>query len=154
MTNETQVDSSPTREESCVFCEIVAGRIHAGVITETKTDLAIISLEGDPLVMSKKHITAEDVKQGKYLADATRTASLALRLAGTIQTTYQAEAINLFTALGRAAGQEVNHLHMHLIPRIPGDKKIRVISPSRPSLEERRSLADLVRANLPLNQEK
>ncbi len=33
----------------------------------------------------------------------------------------QCEAVNLFLADGRAAGQEVMHVHLHVIPRFRGD---------------------------------
>jgi diadenosine tetraphosphate (Ap4A) HIT family hydrolase len=45
-----------------------------------------------------------------------------VRLAEAIRhTDLRCEGINLFMADGRAAGQEVFHVHLHVIPRFSGD---------------------------------
>jgi histidine triad (HIT) family protein len=48
--------------------------------------------------------------------------SLARRVAAGLQSSgLRCEAINLFLADGAAAGQEVFHAHLHVIPRWQGD---------------------------------
>lgn len=137
------------RDPSCIFCKIVEGNLPSSRIAENSYSLAIMSLEGHPLVMPKNHTSTEDLEQGKHLADATQTATLALELVPAVKRAYQASGINFFTALGKDAGQEINHFHIHLIPRTHGDKRIRFKEFERFSTKELRTLASKVRNELP-----
>ena len=45
-----------------------------------------------------------------------------MRLADALRRSgVRCEGVNLFLADGEAAGQEVFHVHLHVIPRFPGD---------------------------------
>lgn len=99
---------------SCVFCEIAAGREPATVVRAWPDALAILPRSGGvttghTLVLPRAHIpdvTADPVISGAVLA---RAAELATR------------PCNLIASAGPEATQTVYHLHVHVIPRRPGD---------------------------------
>jgi diadenosine tetraphosphate (Ap4A) HIT family hydrolase len=107
----------------CVFCRIVAGTAPGSVVHEDDDLLAFCDLNpvnpGHLLVIPKRHSTGlADLPE----PDGARMFTLAHRLAATVRrTTLKCEGVNLFLADGEAAGQEVFHVHLHVIPRFAGD---------------------------------
>ena len=70
------------------------------------------------------------------------------RVAHRLSRVVRHEGVNLFIADGAAAGQEVFHVHLHVVPRYAGDGfKIEANwrSPSRPELDE---MAESIRVAL------
>jgi histidine triad (HIT) family protein len=107
----------------CVFCEIAAGSAERSVVYEDDALLVIMDLQpvnpGHALVLPRQHAVHlsdldEDAAAPLFVA-ALRTAA-ALRASG-----IRCEGVNLFVADGEAAGQEVFHVHVHVIPRFHGD---------------------------------
>lgn len=109
-----RIEQAPP-SEPCVFCDIVAG--DAPVEWVLRPDfwpdaVAFIPLdpvaEGHCLIVPKVHVRdfAEDPKV--FAATARRAAEL-MR--------FTPRAMNVLTTRGKVAGQEVMHLHLHLIPR-------------------------------------
>jgi histidine triad (HIT) family protein len=92
----------------CVFCDIVAGTMPASTIYEDGHSLAFLDLypihRGHALVVPREHI-----------ADLTACPS---ELAGRL---FGGDGFNVWTANGSAAGQEVFHLHLHVLPRFHTD---------------------------------
>lgn len=101
----------------CPFCEIAAGRAPASIVREWDETLAIEPLnpvvEGHVLVIPREHVT-------DFAADPVVSAHTAYR-AAELAGDYPAGAMNLITSRGPAATQTVFHLHLHLVPRRPGD---------------------------------
>ena len=107
----------------CIFCEIVAGRADASVVYEDDNVLAFLDLfpvnEGHTLVIPKTHATyLEDMDgdAGRHVFGTAHRLAQAVRESG-----VRCEGVNLFMADGAVAGQEVFHVHMHVIPRFEGD---------------------------------
>jgi len=106
----------------CIFCEIIAGRAPASVIYENDEIMAFMDLipitPGHLLVIPKAHYrNVFDVLPdlaGKMMVVGTRLAPALQRATG-------CAGMNHFIANEPAAGQDVWHLHLHLIPRSPGD---------------------------------
>jgi diadenosine tetraphosphate (Ap4A) HIT family hydrolase len=114
----------PTVElESCVFCELVAGKQPISVVDETEDVLAFMDIQpvnpGHVLIIPKRHAAylgdLEPALGGRIFAMSMRVAA-ALRTCG-----VRCEGLNLLLADGEAAGQEVFHAHLHVVPRFPGD---------------------------------
>lgn len=112
---------SPPRE--CPFCAIVAGRAPAREVLRTSDVLAFLpdvpAVLGHTLVVPKAHlpnIWAVGQREAHALADATR------RVATAVATAVNAEDMNIIQSNGVAAGQSVFHLHIHVVPRKPGDR--------------------------------
>jgi histidine triad (HIT) family protein len=106
----------------CVFCRIVARQIPATVVYEDDHVLAFMDIgqvnPGHVLVAVKKH--AENIYA---LDDALAQAVFrgAARVSRAIQAAFQPEGLSVYQANGKAAGQTVFHLHIHLVPRKEGD---------------------------------
>jgi histidine triad (HIT) family protein len=102
-----------TPDQHCVFCEIVAGRAPAAIVAEWPDAMAIVPLHevtpGHLLVIPKGHVS--DARVDPIVAGAAfaRAASIATG------------PVNLITSAGSVATQTVFHLHVHVVPRRPGD---------------------------------
>lgn len=70
--------------------------------------------EGHLLVVPREHVA----NAGAHPLAASRTMALAAQIAGALE---WADSYNLITSAGAAATQTVPHLHIHLVPRRPGD---------------------------------
>jgi len=106
----------------CVFCRIVAGAEPASRLYEDDLTVAFLDLHpvhpGHSLVVPRRHLT--DLRE----CDAALAAHLfavSARLAPAITRATGADGFNIWTAAGRAAGQTVFHLHLHVLPRFHGD---------------------------------
>ena len=102
----------------CVFCAILADAATGHVVHCRDHVLVLISLEGHPLVVPRRH-----VPHLSDLDDATAAAMMqtAARTATALRITTGCEGINLVLSDGAAAGQDVFHLHLHVKPRWAGD---------------------------------
>ena len=107
----------------CIFCEIIAGRADASAVYEDDDVLAFLDLfpinPGHALVIPKTHaasLSELDAEDGKRVFAVAQRIAAALRKSG-----VRCEGVNLFLADGEIAGQEVFHVHMHVIPRYEGD---------------------------------
>lgn len=108
---------------ACVFWEIVSGRSPASVIHRDDVCVAFMDIcpvnPGHLLVVPARHATYLcdlDPDVGRALFGVAQTLSQAVRLSG-----LKAEGINLFLADGEVAGQDVLHVHLHVLPRFTGD---------------------------------
>jgi histidine triad (HIT) family protein len=74
---------------------------------------------GHLLVVPRPHVAALadlDDATGAHLFVVAMRMAAAVRASG-----LRCEGVNLFVADGEAAGQEVFHVHLHVLPRWPGD---------------------------------
>jgi diadenosine tetraphosphate (Ap4A) HIT family hydrolase len=107
----------------CVFCEIIAGRQPASIVYRDDLCTAFMDIRpvnpGHLLVIPNRHATclAELPEEtGAQLFRVAQRLAAALRQSG-----VRCEGVNLFLADGEAAGQEVFHVHLHVLPRYRGD---------------------------------
>jgi len=107
----------------CVFCRILEGHEKASFVAQGTEAVAFLDVhpitEGHTLIVPRKHFTSiADVDEIPAVAmwSPARRIATALRSSG-----LRCEAINMFLADGAAAGQEVFHAHLHVIPRWQGD---------------------------------
>ncbi|HIH95592.1 TPA: HIT family protein [Methanosarcina acetivorans] len=137
--------------ENCLFCKIITGEIPSHRIYEDDAIYAFLDIypasEGHTLIAPKKHLSnftdmnAEDVA---LLFEAARKVTAAVEKA------FSAEGSNIGINNGEVAGQEVPHVHVHVIPRKKGDggrgiKSIVWTEPDTANLEE---VAEKIRKNL------
>ena len=132
----------------CPFCDIVAGDAPAVGVYEDETTLAFLDIApvaaGHTLVVPKRHReTLTDMDAGTT-AEVFGTAR---RVAGAIGAALEPDGLNLVQANGEAAGQEVFHAHVHLLPR-QADDDGRVRWPAG-DLEAGAEVAASIRAALP-----
>ena len=107
----------------CLFCGIVDGRIDATVVAQDERTLAFMDIRpitpGHLLVIPRRHgdrLAALDPEDGAQLFRVGQRAAAAL-----YASSLRCEGVNLFLADGEVAGQEVFHVHLHVIPRFAGD---------------------------------
>ena len=106
----------------CVFCRIVAGELPATVVAEGRKVIAILDInpvnKGHTLVISKEHYTDITEVPKEVLCEAV---TVAKEIAKNMKEKLGADGVNLFQTNGKAAGQEVFHFHLHVIPRYRKD---------------------------------
>jgi histidine triad (HIT) family protein len=107
----------------CIFCDILAGAAPASVLH--RDDLCTVFLDIQPvnpghvLVVPNRHATGLadlPADTGGQMFRIAQQIAAALRKSG-----IRCEGVNLFVADGEAAGQDVFHVHLHVIPRYRGD---------------------------------
>jgi diadenosine tetraphosphate (Ap4A) HIT family hydrolase len=109
--------------KACVFCDIIAGRSPASLVYRDEYCIAVM----DICPVNPGHLLVIPVNHATHLADLQPRVGGALfevaqRLAAAIRASgVKAEGINLLLADGEAAGQEVFHVHLHVLPRFRGD---------------------------------
>lgn len=108
---------------SCVFCEIVAGDAPASVVHEDERTMTFLDhrpiTPGHLLVVPRAHaayLAELDPDDGAQLFRVGMLGAAALRASS-----LRCEGVNFHLADGVVAGQEVFHVHLHVIPRYAGD---------------------------------
>jgi len=107
----------------CTFCRISASELPASFVYEDAIVCAFLDIQpinpGHLLVVPRKH--AESMKD-LPATTARHMMEVAQRLMnGLRQTKLRCEGVNLFLADGEVAGQDVAHVHLHVIPRYTND---------------------------------
>ena len=110
--------------KDCIFCQIVDKKAPAGILFENDLVMALIDIrpvnEGHTLIIPKKHamfveeIDSEEVFIELFKVGKKIQLMLKEKLSGIT-------GFNYFIANGEDAGQEVFHVHLHIIPRKPND---------------------------------
>ena len=108
--------------DDCVFCKIVAGEIPVTQIYEDDYVLAFLDIgpisQGHTLVIPKQHFEKLHDCPAQVLG---QVGSQLGKIAGAVSASMDSDGYNVLCNNGRAAGQLVNHLHFHIIPRNTGD---------------------------------
>jgi len=111
--------------DKCVFCEIVAKRIDPELtVFENEWVFAQVSLRQKPgnlghvLIIPKKHV--QNIYELPEELNAPLMSALRL-LSRAVKKAFSAEGIHIRQNNEPAAGQDVFHLHFHVIPRYQGD---------------------------------
>ncbi len=101
----------------CIFCKIIAGEIPAYKVYENERVLAFLDINaktyGHTLVIPKIHyrdIVDLNNSSENYLQDITEISKILIDRLG-------AQGLNLVNNCGKIAGQEVFHVHFHIIPQ-------------------------------------
>lgn len=107
---------------NCLFCKIANGQIPSHKVYEDAAALAFLDVNpltrGHALVIPKRHAEKlEDLSP----AEAEKLMGVLHKLLPALAKAVGATASNVALNNGRESGQEVPHLHVHLIPRTPGD---------------------------------
>ena len=109
-------------EAECLFCKMVAGQIPVTKIYENDDILAFLDIgpisDGHTLIIPKRHYEKLDECPPELLA---KVASLLGKIAKAVYTAMKPDGYNVLCNNGRAAGQVIEHLHFHIIPRRTGD---------------------------------
>ncbi|MCD7737306.1 MAG: HIT family protein [Lachnospiraceae bacterium] len=109
-------------EDNCIFCKIARGDIPSATLYEDETLRVILDLgpasKGHALIIPKTHAAnlfelPDEIVEKVFVA--------AKRIATQLKEGLHADGLNLVQNNGAAAGQTVDHFHIHLIPRYEND---------------------------------
>ncbi len=106
-----------------MFCRIIGGEIISHKVYENERTLAFLDIHpstpGHTLIVPKAHIArVEDLSDG----DAEALFGTLHKIVGGIQEAVGAPASTIGVNNGRESGQEIPHVHIHVIPRSRGDR--------------------------------
>lgn len=104
----------------CIFCKIISGEIPAKILNETANSISFLDAfplaKGHVLVIPKKHHQKIQDMSEKENADLFSLVSL---MVSRVDSITGATLIAIHN--GKDAGQEVPHVHVHLVPRSNAD---------------------------------
>ena len=137
----------------CIFCEIISGEQPANIIYEDELTLAFLDIypvtPGHILVIPKQHqplLEESSPELAGYLMRIGQKMGTALR-----SSTLTCEGVSYVLSDGRAAGQEIEHVHLHVFPRYKGDGVYSCLDPKsrgNPGPEELRKIAKKIGAGV------
>lgn len=108
----------------CIFCKIVKGEIPNQTILEDENFLAFNDINPTRkihvLIIPKEHYVSFDVTPPKIMSEMTAFIQKVAGVLGVKESGYR-----LITNIGDDGGQEVHHLHFHLIGGEPVGRLVR-----------------------------
>jgi histidine triad (HIT) family protein len=136
----------------CIFCAVLEGRAPCSVVYEDEDAVVFMDLfpvhPGHALIVPRRHIEDLESCPGEL---AGRLFELSGKIAPAVVRATDAAGFNVWTANGKAAGQEVFHLHLHVLPRYEDDTFGLRFPKGYPQEAERTALdamADQIRSTL------
>ena len=109
-------------EDNCIFCKIAKGEIPCNKIYEDDTVLAFLDIQpvsdGHTLVIPKSHFGTFDMCPSEIMS---KVVGCARKIAVAVAGAMEADGYNILCNNGKAAGQLVDHVHFHVIPRKKDD---------------------------------
>ena len=124
-------------DPNCIFCKIVSGELPSRRFYEDDRAVAFLDIgawhRGHALVVPRRHVP--DIVTGtNALPEIAPAVDAVARL---LMQRLAADGINLLSSAGEAAGQEVFHLHVHVVPRYANEPGLgRLVNPDGASDEE------------------
>ena len=108
--------------DDCVFCKIIAGQIPCVKIYEDDAVFSFLDIgpisDGHTLVIPKKHYGQLHDCPAELLGQVCTHLG---KIANAVKKAMNSDGYNLLCNNGRVAGQLVEHVHFHIIPRNAGD---------------------------------
>jgi histidine triad (HIT) family protein len=136
--------------KNCVFCDILSGLLPSSMVYQDRICSAFLDIQpvnpGHLLVVPNLHagnLSELEENTGAHMFKVAQRLTFALRKSDVV-----CEGINLFLADGAVAGQEVFHVHLHILPRFRGDGFGLKFSPdyyNRPERAELDRIAKVIR---------
>ncbi|MCB2226281.1 MAG: HIT family protein [Desulfarculaceae bacterium] len=115
-------------EESCIFCDIVAGKIPCYKVYEDERTLAFMDVNpvtpGHVLVIPKSHY--ENLIE-MVPGDLAATHQTAQKVTAAIMNALKPGGVAVLQLNGKGANQVVMHYHVHLIPRNRPKDKLKIL---------------------------
>lgn len=132
-----------------IFSRIISGEIPAVKVYEDDQVVAFLDIapasKGHTLVVPKQEYQDLLSVPPELLAVVHHAVQ---RVAQAIQQALQPHGMNILQNNGTAAGQNVFHYHVHIIPRWEGDRALRLWEPKQATNDDLQMIADLIRVKL------
>ena len=133
---------------SCIFCRIVAGEIPAEIVAKDEHAVAFLDIaplaDGHTVIVPRRHVAmVEEVNPD----DARGLFAMVQRLAGPVREALGGAGTTIGINDGAVTGQTIPHVHVHIVPRWPGDGagSVHTIFP-RKAYREIKDVGTLIRA--------
>ncbi|MBY9017384.1 MAG: HIT family protein [Candidatus Lokiarchaeota archaeon] len=123
--------------DDCIFCKIIEKEIPSKILYENNDTVAFLDVlpisQGHTIVIPKKHYTNLENIPIDDLYEVMATVKIVSNL---IYKNLNIDGYNILQNNYRAAGQVINHFHIHIIPRSRADGKFRLLIPREQAKEE------------------
>jgi histidine triad (HIT) family protein len=107
----------------CVICDVLSGELEVSLVHRDELCAGFMDIQpinpGHMLIVPVRHSSALAELRSEESSQMFRVAQ-ALG-AALLKSSVKCEGVNLFLADGAAAGQEIFHTHLHVVPRYAGD---------------------------------
>ena len=112
-----------TFDESCIFCKIVRRQAPASIVYEDDAVMAFLDIrplnEAHTLVIPKNHyVDIFDIPADQL----SKIHVVAKQVSAAIKKATNSDGISIIQQNGKAAGQDIFHIHVHVVPRFTGQK--------------------------------
>lgn len=109
-------------DNNCIFCKIGQKKIDANIIEENEDAIAFLDAfpltAGHTLVITKNHYAKlQDIR----FDEINNMFKLAYKILPSIEEGTDVQGTLLAIHNGKDAGQEIPHVHLHIVPRKPND---------------------------------
>ncbi|MFH1855250.1 MAG: HIT family protein [bacterium] len=106
----------------CIFCDIIEGKIPADTVFENDKILVFLDINpvnlGHTLVVPKTHFNSLEETPDELASEMMKVAK---KVGAVLTEAIGADGFNLGLNNGKAAGQVVRHVHLHVMPRFSDD---------------------------------
>jgi histidine triad (HIT) family protein len=119
----------------CLFCAIASGDIPSLQVYADESAIAFLDINpwkrGHTLVIPRRHVD-DILAPDEALTEIGPAIGATARI---LTERLDADGMNLLSNAGAVAGQEVFHLHVHLVPRYAEDPGLRRMTTHDPSID-------------------
>jgi len=116
----------------CIFCKIATGEIPSKIIYSSENTIAFLDIaprsKGHTLVITKKHYEKFEEVPNEILCELMESIKIVLEKLKPLN--Y--DGYNILNNNGVVAGQEIPHVHFHIIPRYKNEIKNTTILMAEP----------------------
>ncbi|MBY8980353.1 MAG: HIT family protein [Candidatus Lokiarchaeota archaeon] len=123
--------------DDCIFCKIIVKEIPSKILYQNKDTIAFLDIfpisQGHTIVIPKKHYTNLETIPINELHEVMVTVKIVSNL---IYKNLNIDGYNILQNNYKAAGQVINHFHIHIIPRSSADGKFKLVIPREQATEE------------------
>ncbi|MHA1472740.1 MAG: HIT family protein [Promethearchaeota archaeon] len=124
-------------KEECIFCKLIKKEIPSMILFENNDTIAFLDIfpisQGHAIVIPKMHYTNLETIPIKFLYAVMETVKIVSNL---IYKNLNISGYNVIQNNFKAAGQVINHFHVHIIPRSMKDEKIKLLIPREQATED------------------
>jgi len=125
------------KDDKCIFCKIIEKSIPSKVLFENDKNLAFLDIfpvsKGHTIVIPKNHYKNLEEIPNNELSELFE---IVKKVSILIHKKLKVDGYNILQNNFRAAGQVVNHFHVHIIPRSNEDGKFKLLIPKKQAKEE------------------
>ncbi len=123
--------------DDCIFCKIIVKEIPSKILYQNNDTIAFLDIfpisQGHTIVIPKIHYANLETIPVDELHEVMKTVKIVSNL---IYKNLNIDGYNILQNNYKAAGQVINHFHIHIIPRSSADGKFKLIIPREQATEE------------------